>query len=78
MKPYALIVGNPGRQSGWMSRYGEKLNLPIRIPEGEVQSTSCPHTGEIYELHGDSLHYLGKEPKVAQNSAAVSEPVAVS
>ncbi len=46
---FALIVGNPGRQIGWMSRYGEKLALPL-FGEGEIR---CPHTGEIYRLKMD-------------------------
>ena len=44
---FALIVGNPGRQIGWMSRYGERLPLPLS-GDGE---TVCPHTGDRYRLH---------------------------
>jgi len=51
IKPYALIVGNPGRQIGWMSRFGERLELPV---EGEVDSI-CPHTGDIYRLQSDTV-----------------------
>src|SRR5687768_10373271 len=43
---FALIVGVPGRQIGWMSAYGEQLDLPV-AGNGE---TVCPHTGEIYRL----------------------------
>lgn len=43
---YALMVGVPARQIGWMSRFGERLNLPLR---GDAQTT-CPHTGERYQL----------------------------
>jgi UDP-2-acetamido-3-amino-2,3-dideoxy-glucuronate N-acetyltransferase len=43
---FALMVGVPGRQIGWMSRYGEQLDLPI---EGTAETT-CPHTGERYRL----------------------------
>lgn len=53
VKPYALMVGNPARQIGWMSRYGERLDLPLTSEE--VVADTCPHTGEEYELHGDSL-----------------------
>ena len=44
---YALMVGVPAKQIGWMSEFGEQLDLPI---EGwsEVQ---CPHTGCIYRLN---------------------------
>ena len=27
VKPYALVVGNPARQTGWMSEYGHKLDF---------------------------------------------------
>lgn len=45
---YALIVGVPGRQRGWMSAYGEQLDLPLS-GEGSVV---CPHTGDVYTLFG--------------------------
>lgn len=45
---YALIVGVPGRQRGWMSAYGEQLDLPLT---GEA-SITCPHTGDVYTLSG--------------------------
>ncbi len=38
--PYALVVGNPARQIGWVSRAGEKLD----------KSLMCPRTGERYVL----------------------------
>jgi UDP-2-acetamido-3-amino-2,3-dideoxy-glucuronate N-acetyltransferase len=43
---YALVVGNPAKQIGWMSRYGERLDLPL---SGEG-SAFCPATGEKYLL----------------------------
>lgn len=43
---YALMVGVPGKQIGWMSEYGEKLDLPI-AGNGK---TKCKHTNQIYEL----------------------------
>jgi len=51
VKPYALMVGVPAKQIGWMSQYGEKLDLPI---SGEA-TTQCPHTGQTYQLIGDKL-----------------------
>lgn len=45
---YALILGVPGRQRGWMSAYGEQLDLPLT---GEA-SVTCPHTGDVYALSG--------------------------
>jgi UDP-2-acetamido-3-amino-2,3-dideoxy-glucuronate N-acetyltransferase len=46
---YALVVGVPARQTGWMSRHGEKLDLPLR---GRAQA-ACPATGERYQLEDD-------------------------
>lgn len=43
---FALMVGVPAKQIGWMSAYGEKLDLPL---SGDAQTT-CPHTGDIYSL----------------------------
>ncbi len=43
---YALIVGVPARQIGWMSEFGEQLDLPLR---GEGQAV-CQHTGAVYTL----------------------------
>jgi len=48
---YALVVGVPARQVGWMSEYGEQLDLPL-FGQGE---TICPHTGEKYLLRGGLL-----------------------
>jgi UDP-2-acetamido-3-amino-2,3-dideoxy-glucuronate N-acetyltransferase len=48
---YALVVGLPARQIGWMSEYGEQIPLPIK-GQGQYQ---CPHTGHRYELAGDCL-----------------------
>lgn len=43
---FALMVGVPARQIGWMSRFGERLDLSL---SGEA-STVCPHTGERYAV----------------------------
>lgn len=45
---FALMVGVPARQIGWMSAYGEKLDLPM-VGKAEV---TCPHTGDCYRLAG--------------------------
>ena len=49
VKPFALVAGNPARQIGWMSRQGEKLDLPVK-GDGEA---ACPATGEKYQLRSD-------------------------
>ncbi len=46
VKAFALMVGNPGRQIGWMSRFGERIPLPL-VGEGEY---ICPHDGAVYQL----------------------------
>ncbi|MBS3667131.1 acyltransferase [Vreelandella boliviensis] len=48
---YALMVGVPARQIGWMSEYGEQLDLPL---EGQAE-VACPHTGKVYHLSGKTL-----------------------
>ena len=48
---FALVVGVPGRRIGWMSRHGERLDLPVQ-GAGEA---ACPATGERYRLVGDVL-----------------------
>ena len=48
---FALVVGVPARQIGWMSRHGERLALPLR---GEAEAT-CPHSGDRYRLTGERL-----------------------
>ncbi|GIZ51287.1 acyltransferase [Noviherbaspirillum aridicola] len=46
VKPYALMAGVPARQIGWMSQFGERLDLPL---EGNGK-TICQHTGKTYQL----------------------------
>ena len=48
---YALMVGVPARQIGWMSEFGEQLDLPV-TGDGE---TRCQHTGAIYRLSNGIL-----------------------
>ena len=48
---YALMVGVPAKQIGWMSEFGEQLDLPVQ-GDGE---TTCPHTGSRYVLKDNQL-----------------------
>lgn len=57
VKPYALMVGVPARQIGWMSEYGEQLPMPL---SGDGEYT-CPHTGTRYRLSGDHMTSQGAE-----------------
>lgn len=52
VKPYALMVGVPAKQIGWMSQFGERLDLPLS-GDAKVQ---CPHTGQTYRLCNDEVH----------------------
>jgi UDP-2-acetamido-3-amino-2,3-dideoxy-glucuronate N-acetyltransferase len=48
VKPYALVIGNPARQTGWMSEFGHKLIFD------EKGFAICPESGERYRLeHGN-------------------------
>jgi UDP-2-acetamido-3-amino-2,3-dideoxy-glucuronate N-acetyltransferase len=51
---YALMVGVPARQIGWMSEFGEQLDLPL---EGQAEAT-CTHSGARYVLRGNTLTQL--------------------
>jgi len=55
IKPHALVVGTPATQIGWISRHGERLDLPVSAPAGESLSATCPATGEEYCLTGNSV-----------------------
>lgn len=51
VKPYALMVGVPGTQIGWMSDYGEQLDIPLT----GTAKTVCPYTGMRYFLRDDMV-----------------------
>ena len=51
VKPYALMVGVPAKQIGWISQYGEKLDLPLT---GNVE-TICPYTNTKYILENNQI-----------------------
>ncbi|TWF44343.1 UDP-2-acetamido-3-amino-2,3-dideoxy-glucuronate N-acetyltransferase [Chitinophaga polysaccharea] len=45
--PYALVVGNPGKQIGWMSEYGHRLQF------NEEDKAVCPESGQVYTLENN-------------------------
>ncbi len=45
--PYALVMGNPARRVGWVSRLGHKLHF------GADGTARCPESGEAYVISGD-------------------------
>lgn len=50
---FALVVGVPGKQIGWMSRFGERIDLPLK----GGGTFTCPHTADTYTLDGTSMSY---------------------
>ena len=52
---FALMVGVPARQIGWMSRHGERLDLPLS-GDGKAR---CPHTNDLYLLSGAKVSLAG-------------------
>jgi len=48
---FALMVGNPARQVGWMSRFGEQMTLPLKGHE----EYECPQNGDKYKLEDDKV-----------------------
>ena len=56
---YALMVGVPARQIGWMSEFGEQLTLPLQ-GQGEA---ICQHTGARYMLSGQTISKIETRTK---------------
>lgn len=52
VKPYALIMGNPARQTGWMSEYGHRLEFD------EKGFARCPESGELYRLNEGTVEKI--------------------
>ncbi|MGD9977581.1 MAG: DapH/DapD/GlmU-related protein [Bacteroidales bacterium] len=53
VKPYALVVGNPSRQIGWMSEYGHRLEFD------DKNMAVCPESAQKYRLDGDKVFRIG-------------------
>jgi len=51
--PYALVVGNPAKQVGWMSEFGHRLEFG---PEG---TATCPESAEQYILENNMVRKTG-------------------
>ena len=54
---FALVVGVPARQTGWMSRFGRRLDLPL-IGSGRAR---CDATGDSYVLHDGICAFEGEQ-----------------
>lgn len=51
---YALMVGNPAVQKGWMSRFGHKLSF------GDDGIAICPESNDRYKLENNAVTFLGR------------------
>ncbi|GAB1474229.1 acyltransferase [Bacteroidota bacterium] len=56
--PYALVVGNPARQVGWVSEYGHRLDFDI---ENEA---ICPESGQHYILGENGVERIEKMSRI--------------
>lgn len=54
--PYALVIGNPARQAGWISGYGHRLVFD------EQGIGTCPESGMTYKLTNGSVSPAGNNP----------------
>lgn len=52
VKPFALVVGNPARQIGWVSIYGHRLTFD------DNNEAICPEGGEKYQLNDDNVEVI--------------------
>ena len=52
VKPYALVVGNPSKQIGWISEFGHRLNF------NDEGLAICPESKEKYELKNNLVHKI--------------------
>lgn len=50
--PYALVVGNPSKQIGWVSEYGHRLHFD------DSQKAICPESKEVYQLAKNKIFKL--------------------
>jgi len=49
---YALVVGNPARQTGWMSEFGHRLTFD------DAGMAKCEESGELYKLENHAVHKI--------------------
>ncbi|WP_233900015.1 acyltransferase [Tenacibaculum piscium] len=51
--PYALVVGNPSKQIGWVSQYGHRLEFD------KNQKATCLESGQVYLLQNNNVIKIG-------------------
>ncbi len=55
VRDYALVMGNPARQTGWISEYGHKLSFDAN------GVATCPESGEKYELNNNIVKKINRK-----------------
>ena len=55
VSPYSIVVGNPAKEIGWISRYGHKLSFESN------KIVKCPESEDYYELNNGKVSFLGKK-----------------
>ena len=63
---YALVVGNPSRQIGWVSEYGHRL-----VFDSEGFAT-CPESGQRYSLHNHQVVETGRAPSLQPDNQLIN------
>lgn len=66
--PYALMVGVPARQIGWMSRFGEQLIFETQTDN--VCTAKCEHTGDIYVKDNNQVYLLESKKSFSNSESA--------
>jgi len=72
--PYALVVGNPARRIGWVSRVGRRL--PDHASDGS--RVCCPETGELYLVRGETCEPVGGSPDDLTDLGSLGDQLADS
>lgn len=60
VKNFALVVGVPARQIGWISEHGDRLKFPIK-GKNKISVSICQKTGDTYNLSGDNVEKVSKK-----------------
>jgi UDP-2-acetamido-3-amino-2,3-dideoxy-glucuronate N-acetyltransferase len=55
VSPYSIVVGNPAKKIGWISRYGHRLDFKSN------KIAKCPESEDYYELNNGKVSFLGKK-----------------
>jgi UDP-2-acetamido-3-amino-2,3-dideoxy-glucuronate N-acetyltransferase len=56
---YALVLGVPAKQVGWMSEHGMRLKLPLKNDDNGIISAKCSKTGQEYQLCDNLVKKVG-------------------